>query len=269
MTPILWVDYRNGSIELLPELLKLGINAREVKAPGLDSADFAFTGNGPDGDAEFGIERKTLTDFADSARSGRLYGVDTEGHDSQLSRMLKAYDFAWVLVEGQYGTDQRGRLVHVTHHRSRAIQGGFSEDSLNKALLSLDLRGGVRVKETNTSRQSARWLASLFRSHTDKAWTEHTTFRTLQRRESIVPVSLFRDMVMRMEDVGFAASRAVETHVLSQLPNGASLQAMLMVCVNMTLHDWENLDVPTGKGTTRKFGTARALRVVESLRRQR
>jgi hypothetical protein len=37
----------------------------------------------------------------------------------------------------------------------------------------------------------------------------------------------------------------------------------------MTIHDWEDLDVPATGGATRKFGTARALRVVESLRRQR
>lgn len=266
MTPVLWVDFRNGSIELLPELQKAGLDARKAT---LDSGDFAFTGLGPDGDAEFGIERKTLTDFVDSARSGRLYGVSTEDHESQLDRMLKAFDFPWLLLEGHYMTDQRGRLVEVRARRTRALQGGFSEDGLNKTVLSLDLRGGLRVKETNTTKQSVRWLASLFRAHTDKAWSEHTTFRTPQRRESIKPVSQFRDMVMRMEDVGFAASKAVERAVHARLPNGHSLSAMLATMLSMTLHDWEDLDVPTAGGETRKFGTSRAMRVVEALRRQR
>lgn len=263
---ILWVDSRNGSIELLPELVKHGLDARSAK---LDSGDFAFSGWGPDGDAEFGIERKTLTDFVDSARTGRLYGVSTEQHESQLDRMLKAFDFAWLVLEGQYTTNPLGRLVQVQARRSRVIQGGFSEDGLNKTILSLDLRGGLRVKETNSAKQTVRWLASLFRAHTDKTWDQHTTFRTVQRRESIKPVSQFRDMVMRMEDVGFAASKAVETHVLACLPNGHSLQAMLLTMLSMTLHDWEELNVPSAGGVTRKFGTSRAIRVTESLRRQR
>lgn len=266
---ILWADSRVGSVELIPELVKAGIDARKAT---LDSADFAFTGHGPEGDAEFGVERKTLPDFVDSARSGRLYGVSVEQQESQLDRMLRTYDFAWLLVEGDYMTDGRGRLVQQRGRRGYLpVAGGFTEDSLNKALLSLDLRGGIRVKETSTTKQTVRWLASLFRSHTDKKWEDHTTLRTLQRRESIKPVSTFRDMVMRLEgsDIGFAASRAIEKHVLAQLPNGATLQAMLLALAAMTLHEWENLQVQERGGTSRKFGTARALRVVESLRRAR
>jgi ERCC4-type nuclease len=263
-----------GSVELVPELHKQGIDARPAT---LDSADFAFAGNGPDGDAEFGIERKTLPDFIDSARSGRLYGISVEQRESQLDRMLGTYDFAWLLVEGDYSTDGRGRFVQARGRRGNVpVAGGWTEDMLNKTLLSLDLRGGIRVKETRSTKQTVRWLASLFRSHTDKAWSEHTTLRTLQRRESIVPVSSFRDMVMRMDDVavGFAVSKAVEEHVRSkfksiQEPRDITLQTMLQVLLEMSLHDWENLEVPERGGTTRKFGTSRALRVMEAFRRSR
>lgn len=277
---ILWVDFRTGSIELLPEFIKQGVDARKAT---LDSADFAFTGRGPDGDAEFGVERKTLTDFVDSARSGRLYGVGIETQaggtrEAQLARMLDTYDFPWLLIEGEYLTDTRGRLVQPRGRRGNVVvPGSFSEDSLNKTLLTLGLRAGIRVKETNNSRQTVRWVTSLFRSHTDKRWDEHTTLRTPQRRESIKPVSQFRDIVMRFEDVGFAASKAVERHVnsllgvgalIAGLPKRVSLQAQLSCLLNLTLHDWEDLDVPARGGVTKKFGTARALRVVDTLRRQ-
>lgn len=273
MSSVLWIDYRTGSIELLPEFTKQGLDARKAT---LDSADFAFQGHGPDGSAEFGVERKTLTDFVDSARTGRLYGVGIETQaggtrEAQLARMLTTYDFPWLLIEGDYSTDAKGRLVQLIRHRNvKPVPGNFSEDSLNKTLLSLDLRAGIRVKETNNSRQTVRWVTSLFRSHTDKRWDQHTTLRTPQRRESPKPVSQFRDIVMRFEDVGFAASKAVETHVNAQLPNGRSLQAQISALLSMTLHDWESLDVPAGRaGETKKFGTPRALRVVDTLRRLR
>lgn len=269
MSSVLWCDSRVGSVELIPELIKHGVDARKAV---LDSADFVFTGHGPEGDAEFGVERKTLPDFVDSSRTGRLYGVSVEQQESQLDRMMRTYDFAWLLIEGDYSTDGRGRFVQARGRRGNVpVPGGFSEDVLNKTLLSLDLRGGVRVKETRSTKQTVRWLCSLFRSHTDKQWVDHTTLRTLQRRESTKPVSTFRDMVMRMEgsDIGFAASRAIELHVLARLTHGATLEAMLMAFAMMTLHDWESLDVPERGGTTRKFGTARALRVVTALRRSR
>lgn len=272
MSSILWVDSRVGSVELIPELHKQGIDARSAT---LDSADFAFTGNGPEGDAEFGIERKALPDFIDSARSGRLYGISVEQRESQLDRMLRTYDFAWLLVEGDYSTDGRGRFVQARGRRGNVpVAGGWTEDMLNKTLLSLDLRGGIRVKETRSTKQTVRWLASLFRSHTDKAWSEHTTLRTLQRRESIVPVSSFRDMVMRLDDVGvgFAASRAVEIHVLAKLKHmhvETTLENMLRCLAGMTLFEWENLEIQERGGSSRKFGTSRALRVMEAFRRQR
>lgn len=262
----LWVDSRTGSIELLDGLRALGLPAKKTK---LDSGDFMWEGHGPEGPALVGVERKTLNDLVDSLRSGRLQGISTESSQSQLDRMADTFDFSWVLVEGNYTTDKAGRLVSVQRHgNARAIAGGFTEDILNKAMLSLDLRGGVRVKETQNRRQSERWLGSLFRSFTDKRWEQHTTMKTQKRPEKLhtAPISDFRVAVMGLCPgvIGMAASKAVERFCL--MPGGAAPSFGILFA--MTLVDWEDMEVQTPAGP-RRLGTAKAVKVLEALRRYR
>jgi ERCC4-type nuclease len=254
----MWVDSRVGSKEMLPALRRAGIDAKPAI---LDSADFAFTGNGPDGDCEVGVERKALNDLVGSLRSGRLQGMSTEaGQESQLSRLHDTYDFVFLLVEGAYSTDRAGHLVSQGIGR-RSVPGGFSEDTLEKALLSLTLRGGMILKQTSNQAQSVRWLVSLYRSFTDKQWDQHTTMKTMIRPEKmgIKPVSSFRLAVMDLcPGIGLAASKAVEKWCKG------SLAAMLA----MPLSAWEDLEVETPSGP-RRLGTAKAIRVIDALRRVR
>lgn len=262
----MWVDSRVGSKELLGALRKSGIDARSTV---LDAADFCFEGNGPDGACQVGIERKALNDLVGSLRSGRLQGMSTEaGQESQLVRLHNTYDFVWLLVEGLYGTDSKGRFVAGAVGR-RTVPGGFSEDSLEKALLSLDLRGGMRIKQTTNMAQSVRWLVSLFRSFTDKEWDKHTTLLTMIRPERAVgikPISAFRLAVMDLcPGIGIAASRAVEKYCAF---GGDAGHASITVMLNMPLSAWENLEIETPAGP-RRLGTAKAFRVIEALRRVR
>lgn len=266
LSKIMWVDPRVGSKELLGSLKRAGIDAR-LAHPMLDSGDFCFEGYGPEGVCQIGVERKALSDLVGSLRSGRLQGMSTEaGQESQLARLHDTYDFVWLLVEGFYSTDRQGRFVSGTVGR-RTVPGGFSEDSLEKALLSLDLRGGLRIKQTTNISQSTRWLASLFRSFTDKRWEEHTTMHTMIRPERAVgpkPISGFRLACMDLcPGIGLAASLAVEKHCSFGSDN-PSLTAMLA----MPLSSWEDLEVATPAGP-RRLGTAKAIRVIEALRRVR
>lgn len=257
----IWIDSRTGSKELLPLLRKQGLTAELAT---LDAGDFAFDGAGPDGPGTLsvGIERKTLSDLVGSLRSGRLQGRRVDGvNASQIHRLHETYEVVFLLVEGRYYTDRRGRLL--AEQGRRALTGGFSEDSLNKALLSLQLRGGMQLQHTRDAKESARWLATLFRWFTDKGWDAHSTLHTPMTRESITPVSQFRDIVMRFAGLGIAASLAVERFCTE--PDGhPSLETML----RMPLSAWENLEVATPAGP-RKLGTAKAGRILEAVRKLR
>jgi hypothetical protein len=173
----------------------------------------------------------------------------------------------WLLVEGLYTTDSKGKFVKLERHGNlRQIPGGFSEDSLEKSLLSLDLRGGLRIKQTANQSQSVRWLATLFRSFTDKEWDQHTTLKTMIRPERMTgphPVSAFRLAVMDVcPGIGLAASKAVEKWC-----SAGTLRERLVQMTEMTLADWEMLEVLTPAGP-RKLGTAKALKVLEALRKR-
>lgn len=263
MPSTVWVDSRTGSRELLTGLRRQGLTAELTT---LDAADFAFTGNGPAGECQVGIERKALGDLVSSLRSGRLQGRSADER-SQLDRLHKTYDVVWLLVEGVYTTDRQGSLVSGR----RRLSGGYSEDSLTKALLTLELRGGLHIHQTTGPQHSARWLASLFRWWTDKAWDKHSTLHAPMKRESVVPLSEFREAVlaMRLPGVGIAASLAVEKacmlYISAESRNDhPSLTSML----NMTEFQWAQLEVLTPAGP-RRLGGAKASRIVEAIRRLR
>lgn len=266
MSSTVWLDSRVGSKELLPGLRKLGIPAQLAI---LDAGDIAFTGNGWDGPVEIGIERKTTMDLVSSLRSGRLQGrtSDDSGQLCQIDRLHKAYDIIWLLVEGSTGGDRRfGKLLKSGHGREQRLPGGYTEDSLAKAMLSLELRGGMHMKQTATMHHSSLFIASLFRWFTDKQWDDHSTLHAPLKRESIMPLSMFRDIVMRFPGIGIAVSAAVEKRCMVETPDGT--HPSLTRLLSMNLSDWENLEEKT-KTSTRKFGTVKAGRVLEAVRKLR
>lgn len=248
----LWIDYRQGSCEFEPLLRQRGIDAKIVPAPGLDSADFAFEGRGPDGALQIGIERKTLTDLTTSLRDGRLCGMPTEeGKGGQLHRLLKAYDVVWLLVEGHWVTDNAGRLQVKGRVRNTKLPGAFTEDSLTKQLLTLELKGQLRIAHTSGMTQSAAWLASTFRWWTDKDWNQHGTMNVVHtRQKGIMPLSTFREMTMPLPGIGLAGSKALE-HAF-----GGSLTRLLH-CAESTLAD---IEIQTPAGPRRLGARAKELR---------
>lgn len=256
---VVWVDGRVGSRELLPLLIRQGIRAELAT---LDAADFAFEGKGPHGDETIGIERKTIGDLVSSLTSGRLQGLQGESSSGQLGRLTSTYDYVWLLVEGLWVTDANGRLCARRHSGSiRPIAGGFTEDSLTKRLLSLELqgsemtRGGFRVKQTSGMQQTAAWIASLFRWFNDKEWTEHRTLETRHTPSTPFRISRFREIAMTLPGIGLAASKAVETHC-----KGSAL-----VMLRMNAADWAEVEVTTPAGP-RRLGLAKGERIAEATR---
>jgi ERCC4-type nuclease len=264
MQSTIWVDSRTGSKELLSGLQKLGIPAELAI---LDCGDFAFSGNGPDGIVEVGVERKTISDLVGSLREGRLQGRASEDRKSQIDRMRDTYDVSFLLVEGSLAGDRSGTLFRRFGSKRTEVKGGYSPDSLTKAVLSLYLQGGMRLWQADSMRASIAFIAALFRWFTDKEWDQHATLNAVTLgHKTMVPLSAFREMVMRLPGIGVAVSAAVERHCLVDTPDGKhpSLTRLLA----MTLSEWENLEELTTRGP-RKFGTPKAARVLEAVRRLR
>lgn len=165
------VDDRTGSKELLTGLRDLGVPASLER---LNSADFAFSGNGHAGPILIGVERKTIYDLIQSLRSGRLV--------EQYGRLMDEYDKVALLVEGIWRPDRTGLLEILNGKWSSGYGKGISYGEVASYLDSLSFIGGVYVVRTSSDRESCHWLAWAYKWF-QKEWDAHRTFSQLHQRE--------------------------------------------------------------------------------------
>jgi ERCC4-type nuclease len=259
----LWVDSRVGSDEFRDALLRRGIPAKPTV---LDmGGDFVFTGHGPEGDVEIAIERKTVPDLTDSLRSGRLQGRSAEDR-GQLERMRKSYDIIFLLVEGSTTGDRFGRLFRGKGSHKEEVKGVYNADTLIKAMLTLMFHGGMFIWQTESKKGTVDFVCAVYRWFTDKQWDQHATMNKAIGTKTMVPLSKFREIVQPLPGIGIAGSAAVERFCMVDTPDGR--HPSLTRLLRMTLSEWENLEEMTTRGP-RRFGTAKAARIVEALRNLR
>jgi ERCC4-type nuclease len=250
-TPIVWVDSRVGSKELVGSLENAGL---KTELTTLHAADFAFEGNGPEGPCMVGVERKAIGDLVTSIRDKRI--------NAQMAKMAIAYDFGWLVVEGAWGQDQSGKLVSrrgAGFSGAKRLPGGFTEDGLAKALLSLELKGmdgKLRLRQTFSKRGTAVFVAALVHWWTDKPWSGHLSHLGSYEPEHYTKLSQFREIVQKLTGVGLAASSALETAYVGSL--GQLMKASIETVANVSVK------TPVG---LRRLGPAKATRIVEELRR--
>ncbi len=133
-----------------------------------------------------------------------------QGH--QLLEM-QAYDYRFLLVEGEYKHDDGGFLTVRGGFRNwRRVAGSFRASELDKTLLGLTLRGGILIKEVSTRRESVRWLTSLYRNFTDAAWEDHTSHTGIHRPTGLTKPSPFRNFICGIPNIGLKTSKAVEIY---------------------------------------------------------
>ncbi len=199
---MLLVDDRAGSDKLGLDLRKAGL---PIEFGRLDGGDVFFIGNGPQGDVTVGVEHKTLRDLLSSLRSQRL-----QGH--QLIEM-QAYDYRFLLIEGDYKHDNEGFLTTRSGFRDWSrVAGSFRAAELDKTLLGLSLRGGIIIKEVATRRESVRWLTSLYRNFTDVGWEQHSSHTGIHRPAGLTKLSPFRNFICGIPNVGLKTSKAIEAY---------------------------------------------------------
>jgi len=234
------VDRRVGSKELLTPLQASGYDAEITE---LEYADIAFVGRGPNGSSlDIGVELKNLNDLVQSLRSGRLAG-------HQLPGLRATYEHAWLVVEGQWRTNDAGMVI-TYQGKQRGwvpLHGKMTASELEKQVLTLELCGGLHVRYTNSRRDSVRFMGTLYRWFTDVAADQHTSHLALHQQPTLVPISDFRQTVCRFPGVGLKASLAVEV----------TFESSLRDAVNADMHAWANIVVGE-----RRLGEKTAQRIV-------
>lgn len=204
----MYVDRRVGSSDLYPLLQRQGA---PVELTSMTFGDAHFLGLGEHGEPiPIGVERKRLNDLLSSLMSGRL-----NGH--QLPGLLNTYKFSWLVVEGSYKVDEEGTLLvprkggwlPMSHGRQR-----FQAAALESWLLTVALRGGIRVMHTRNDEHTARWLHALYQWWS-KPWEKHTGHLALDEaipeRDAMIltGTTLVQKVAAQLPGVGYTRARAV------------------------------------------------------------
>lgn len=157
------IDQREGSADLLPYLIRRGVDAQLVP---LRSGDAAVVGEGPKGPATVGVERKRVTDLIQSLMSGRLIG-------HQIPAMLREYEHRWLVVEGSWrGMGEEQRVCIPRAGGWHEVQPRISAPALMGWLLTIELRAGIHIRETESVYQTVEFLDALH-DWWSKPWDEH------------------------------------------------------------------------------------------------
>lgn len=251
---MIFVDDRTGSKHLLQPLRSLGLDAQLTR---LDFGDVSFEGKGPNGTMlTIGVELKRLTDLISSIRTGRLSGHQLPG----LIGPQGAYDYAWLVVEGYWRTNQYDQIA-LYHGRVRGWQvvpGRMTASELEKRLLTYELCGRLHVRLTNRSEETTHFISSLYRWWTDKAMDAHIGHLDHHRVGGVVPLSDFRQAVIAWPGVGRAVSLSAELTFRS-----------IRRAATGSVDAWANLATLDTKGNARRFGIAAAERLVDWLKKER
>ena len=148
----------------------------------LEEGDFMFFVNGPGGPGSWqvGVERKTVTDFLASSRSGRL--------GDQVRRMSEIYDAYWVMIEGVTRLTNRGTVETLISHRLADPEVEYSSGTWKNIIpegrpvlllewegyiTSTELVQGARTRRSRSLQETATMVAAIYSWGTNKEFEEH------------------------------------------------------------------------------------------------
>lgn len=209
----LLVDDRAGSKDLMAHACIRDIGSLTR----LESADVAFTGNGPDDSLLIGIELKSISDLVSSIGTGRLPA-------SQVPAMLDTYDVSYLLHYGSYRADPISGVLQVAHrgrwldHRvgSRSVPYGWL-----MSMLTTFMGAGMRIVRVTDLTEAAAWIAAQYRWW-QKPWSDHRGLHTFDKsthiglRPDIDSDTLLRARVAaQLPGVGYDRAIQVARHFTS------------------------------------------------------
>jgi len=166
------VDSRTGSVELAPLLSSPSLICH------LDFADFAFSGNGPEGPVDVGVERKSLPDFLQSMTTGRL-----SGH--QLVGLTHQYDWVYLVVEGIWRPDRHSGILQRINRAGKwaaAAQGSrrFMARDIYNFINTIAVMCGVVTVCTSNQWETGKWLDATH-GWWGKQWGKHKSHLQFQK----------------------------------------------------------------------------------------
>ena len=215
------VDDRIGAVELSPLLSSPTVTCR------LEYADFAWSGNGPDGPVDVGVERKSLLDLLQSMTSGRL-----SGH--QMVGLTQSYDWIYLLVEGVWRPDRHNGTLMRVGGKGKWIAASlgsrrFMARDIFNFFQTLQILCGVIVVQTGNKWESAKWLDSAH-GWWSKEWTAHKSHLQFQRPTAHAQLSkpnLVTRVASQFDGVGWDKARKIgEKFTLPELMAASTSELM-------------------------------------------
>lgn len=207
---MLQLDTRTGQEELEQLIKKRGIKVEVTK---LEFGDAAFLGHGPqDEPVCVGIEIKKVADVLKCITDGRFAG-------HQLPGLVASYEFAWLLVEGQFRADMHTGVLQITGHKGYfhdAHIGArqFMYRDLDHWLLTMSIKTGIKVIRAFNRYETAQILADIYTWFTDKGYDGHKSHLAMDTsrdpdRSLLVKPSLVRRVASQLPGIGLEKSAAV------------------------------------------------------------
>ena len=182
---MIFIDSRIGSSEIAPHPKRLGV---PIRLDILESADFAWVGDGPGGQVSAGVERKTIKDLIQSRNEGRL-----AGSGGQVSKLCATYDDKYLLIEVNYRIGDSGLLLTWDYTRKDwqpiSVHRGFREyyityDEIFKFTLTLSRGAGMIPIWTTSQTHTARVLADMY-WHYQAKWSDHKSLQALNQAHTV------------------------------------------------------------------------------------
>ena len=235
----------------LIELISSRVNGRiKYSTQELNSGDYAFFGNGPDGEITVGVEVKKLHDMLGSERSGRIA--------CQIASMVEEYQICCLIIEGIFRPGETGlietftrggwgtlNLSTVKQREERTRKNDFRYyGELDNYETSLEMRRNVMVKETSSRGHTAWRIANLYH-YFQKPWDAHSAVEQVKIQSGLITkrASHLRMMAAQLPGIGWGRAGKVEKYF-------GSITGM----VNSSLEQWleiEGIGKKTAEGVLR------------------
>jgi ERCC4-type nuclease len=199
------IDDRTGSKDLY-DLMPPG----SAEICRLNYGDVAFLGKGDGKPVAVGIELKGLNDVLQCIQSGRF-----SGH--QLPGLLKDYDVVYLIVEGAWRPGKEGTLERLGRGGWQTLVLGtrvWMYRELDNWLASIESMTGVRLRRTESERETAAVILNLYHWWTDKEWEEHRSHLAFDRssRPVLVKPSLTVRVAKELTGIGWEKAGAIARH---------------------------------------------------------
>lgn len=265
----LLVDPRAGSRDLARHFTTVRAVVPRHNLP----ADVMFTGNGPHGKLQIGIEYKKLPDALECIKTGRLA-------DIQIPEMARNFDEYWLWVEpGIIRRSPDNGLLEVRRGQAwlDTKECGWGKrpwawSEWEGWLTSIMVQGGVKMwpfMPVNAS-ETARQITALYQWY-QKPWEDHKSFKQmfLAKAPALAPSSLLAD-VMEDDDVGrmrrcAASLPGIGWEIsLNCVDHFGSIERMMTA----TVEEWSEIVIGRKGKQRRRLGVVTARKIVGMIKTQ-